>query len=150
MVDGGRRPQPPPPRATVDSGRYWAGAAAVAVVAALAALIGYLVFDRIVGLDLVVPGVQRSQDDAWRLVVLAVIACLLAAALLYALLLTTPRPSAFFGWIVGLATVAAALLPFARSTDLPASAASAVVYLVIGVAIGGLLGSVAGRTARTV
>jgi hypothetical protein len=60
------------------------------------------------------------------------------------LLMTTPRPLTFFTWIVALATVVAALLPWA-ATDNPVEEkiASSFIFLLMGLAIGSLLNGVA-------
>ena len=55
-------------------------------------------------------GPRRRQHG--QLAGLAALAALLATGLLHLLLLTTPRPGRFFSWIIGLATVIAAILPF--------------------------------------
>jgi hypothetical protein len=54
----------------------------------------------------------------------------------------------FFGWIIGLATVIAVVLPFTTSAPLASKAATAVVFLVLGVAIGTLLTGVGARSLR--
>jgi uncharacterized membrane protein YidH (DUF202 family) len=48
----------------------------------------------------------------------------------------------FFGWIVALATVLAILLLFRTSAPLTHKAATGVLYLIIGVAIGSLISGV--------
>jgi uncharacterized membrane protein YwaF len=67
---------------------------------------------------------------------------------MHLLLLSTPRPLTFFAWIIGLATVLAVLLPFSTSAPLTAKVATAVVDLVLGIAIGSLLNGVAARSVR--
>src|SRR5262249_23015073 len=64
------------------------------------------------------------------------------------LLLSTPRPLTFFAWIIGLATVLAVLVPFSTAAPLTAKAATAVVDLVLGIAIGSLISGVAARSVR--
>ena len=61
---------------------------------------------------------------------------------------TTPRPRAFFGWVVGLATVVGVVLPFTLDGTLAGQFATALVDLVIGVSILSLLSSVVSRTLR--
>ena len=68
---------------------------------------------------------------------------------MHLLLLSTPRPLTFFGWIIGLATVLVVLVPFSTAAPLTAKAATAVVDLVLGVAIGSLISGVAARSVRT-
>jgi hypothetical protein len=62
---------------------------------------------------------------------------------MHLLLLTTPRPKTFFGWIVGLGTAVAVVWPFATGASLDAKVATALIHLVIGVAIGSLVSGVA-------
>jgi hypothetical protein len=64
------------------------------------------------------------------------------------LLVSTPRPLAFFSWIIGLATVLAVLFPFSTAAPLTAKIATAVVDLVLGIAIGSLLSGVGARSLR--
>jgi hypothetical protein len=94
------------------------------------------------------PTGEGALGDAstWQLAGLAAVAALLATGLLHLLLLSTPRPGQFFGWIMTLATVAAALAPFLTDADLDVKVATAAIYLAIGVAIGSLLSGV-GRSA---
>jgi hypothetical protein len=54
----------------------------------------------------------------------------------------------FFGWIMGLATLAAVVYPFSSSAPLSQKIATAVVNLVIGVAIWSLLSMIAARAVR--
>lgn len=135
------------PRLAVEAGRFWAGAAATALVAALIGLIAVIVFERIFGIALVPPPDvlgTGSQQVAWA--VDGAILALLAAGLLHVLILTTPRPRAFFGWIMALVIVVVTVLPFAWSSDTVAAALSGLVNLLIGVAVWSLLAGVAGRT----
>ena len=62
---------------------------------------------------------------------------------MHLLLLTTPRPRTFFGWIVGLATVIAALWPFTSDAGLDTKLVTMLINLVIGIAIGSLVSTVA-------
>ena len=83
-------------------------------------------------------------------VVGGVLAATAAAGLLQLLVTTTPRPRAFFGWILALATVVATLLPLTW-TDAAASAiATGIVNLLIGIAVWSLLTGVLGWTVRRV
>lgn len=135
------------PRLTVEAGRFWAGAVATALVAALIGLIAVLVFERIFQVALVPPPdifATGSQQAAYAID--GAILALLAAGLLHLLILSTPRPRTFFGWIMALVIVVIAVLPFAWTSDLTAAALSGVVNLIIGVAVWSLLAGVAGRT----
>ena len=72
------------------------------------------------------------------LCVSAALAALLATGLAQLLLIATPQPLAYFGWVVGLVTAAAVFLPLLAGLT-AASVAEAVIHLVIGIAIGSLV-----------
>jgi len=150
------RPQEPPPEPTSSSGRridprqLWSGGAATAVVAALIALVGILVCRWLFKIPILAP----RQDGAWGdastggYVLAAAAGALVATAIMHLLLLATPRPKLFFAWIIGLATVIVVVFPFSTTAPFAQKAASAVVNLVIGVAIGSLVSAVATRATR--
>jgi hypothetical protein len=133
---------------TVDAGRLWPGGIATAVVAALIALAGVLVCRWLFSIPLLAPKTDGAYGDVHTtgFVLAAAAAAIIATALMHLLLIGTPRPLAFFNWIVGLATLLAVLFPFSTSAPLTAKAATAVVDLVLGIAIGSLVGSVAARS----
>jgi hypothetical protein len=64
------------------------------------------------------------------------------------LLLSTPRPLSYFGWIVGLATLAAVVVPFLSVSPLSVAVAMAVIHLIIGLAIGTLISGAARAATR--
>jgi hypothetical protein len=142
-------PEPEPTR-KVDARALWSGGVATAVVAALIALVGILVcrwlFD--------VPILSPRREGAWGNAstvgyVLAAAACaLVATALMYLLLISTPYPRVFFGWIIGLATVVAVVYPFSTTAPMSQKFATAVVNLVLGLAIGILIAEVSRRATR--
>jgi len=136
---------------TVDAGRLWPGGVATAVVAALVALAGVLISRWLFGIPLLAPRRDGAYGDAHTtgLVLAAAAAALLATALMHLLLISTPRPKVFFNWIVALATVLAVLFPFSTTAPLTAKVATAVVDLVLGIAIGSLISSVAARSLRS-
>ena len=135
-----------------DSGQFWAGAVATAVVAALAAVAGILICRRIFNIPILAP----AGDGAWgnahtaEYALVAAIIAILAGGLLYLVVLGTPQPNMFFGWIMGLATLAAVVYPFSTSAPADQKAATAVVNLVLGIAIISLLTAVAARSVRRV
>jgi Family of unknown function (DUF6069) len=137
-------------RVRPDSAQFWAGGVATAVVAALIALVGILVCRW----ALKVPILAPAGDGAWGnahtgvYALLAALVALVAAGVLYLLLLSTPRPLLFFQWITGLATVLAVVYPLSTSAPLDQKAATAIVDLVIGLAIISLLSAVAARSVR--
>jgi len=142
-------PEPEPTR-RVDARPLWSGGVATAVVAALIALVGILVCRWLFN----VPILSPRREGAWGNAstagyVFAAAACALAAtALMYLLLLSTPYPRVFFGWIIGLAAVVAVVYPFSTTAPVSQKVATAVVNLVLGVAIGSLVGEVSRRAGR--
>ena len=79
---------------------------------------------------------------------MAALVALVAAGLLYLLVLSTPQPSVFFRWIIGLVTLIAVVYPFSSGAPLDQKVATAVVNLVLGVAIASLLTATAARAIR--
>jgi hypothetical protein len=85
----------PPPRPKVDAGQLWPGGVATAIVAALVALVGILVCRWLFSIPLLSPRQDGAYGDAHTTgyVLAAAVAALIATALLYLLLLSTPRPT---------------------------------------------------------
>ena len=139
-----------PSRPQVDAGKLWPGGIATAVVAGMVALVGVLVCRWLFGIPLLAPKSDGAYGDVHTtdLVLLAAGAALVATGMAHLLLLSTPRPLTFFSWIIGLATVLAVLAPLSTSAPLTAKIATAVVDLVLGVAIGSLISGVAARSVR--
>jgi len=127
----------------VDVRKLWAGGAATAIVAALVAMVTVLVESVILDVTPVAPGWLLGDGSnatlTTRFAVTAAVAALLATGLMQLLLATTPRPTRFFGWIVALATVAAAVVPFGLTGDVAEQLAAAVAALLIGIVIGALI-----------
>jgi hypothetical protein len=138
-------------RPSVDAARLWSGGLATAVVAALVALVGVLVVRALLRIAVYAPREAGAFGDGSTaaLCLAAAGAALAATGLAHLLLLATPRPLSYFGWIVGLATVAAVALPIATEPSLAVGLAQAVIHLVIGLAIGSLVGGVAVQSTRT-
>lgn len=138
-------------RPMLKSSTLWAGGAAAALVAAGVAALGYLVvrglFElRILGVDL---DEQLFQPSMLGYAAAAALAALIATALMHVLLLSTPQPRVFFGWIVVLATALTALYPIMISGWVSAAIATAVVNVMIGCCIGTLV-AMSARSAFTV
>ena len=137
-------------RVRPDSAQFWAGAAATAVVAALIALVGIL----ICRWTLHIPVLAPAGDGAWgnahtgEYALVAALIAIIAAGLLYLLVLGTPQPGMFFGWIMGLGTLAAVVYPFSTGAPLAQKGATGVVNLVLGLAITSLLTAVSSRAIR--
>jgi hypothetical protein len=108
---------------TVDAARLWPGGIATAVVAALIALVGVMVSRWLFKIPLLAPRSDGAYGDAHTtgLVLAAAGAALVATALVH-------------------------LLPFSTSAPLTAKVATALVDLVLGIAIGSLINSVAARS----
>jgi hypothetical protein len=121
----------------LDAGRLWAGGGATAVVAALAALVGILIARGLAHVAILAPkgaGTWGSASSTVYVILSAVVA-LIATALLHFLLVTTPRATQFFGWIMGLLIVVAMVIPLSLVTDTDDKVATALLNLLIGLAI---------------
>ena len=81
---------------------------------------------------------------------LAACVAIVATGLVYLLMLGTPQPHLFFSWIMALVTLAAVVYPFSTGAPVAQKAATAIVNLVIGIAITSLLSAVAARAIRRV
>jgi hypothetical protein len=112
------------------------------VVAALVGLVGSLVVRATLRID---PGALHAVSTAFGSTATAVLcaaaaaAALVATGLAHLLLLSAPRPLAYLGWVVGLVTAVATVLPLAAGTPLAVALALGAVHLVIGLAIGSLV-----------
>jgi len=128
----------------------WSGGAATAVVAGLIALVGVLVCRWLFNIPILAPKRYGAYGDAHTttLVLIAFGAALIATLLAHLLLLGTPRPMVFFGWIVGLITVIVVVFPFQTGAVLSHKIATAALYLIIGIAIGTLIAGVGERATR--
>jgi len=139
-----------PNRVRPDSVQFLAGAVATAVVAALVALVGILICRWTLGIPILAPAGEGAWGNAHtgEYVLLAALIAIVAAGVLYLLMLATPSPGMFFHWIMGLATIVAVIYPFSTGAPLDQKAATAVVNLVLGIAIMSLLTAVAARAVR--
>jgi hypothetical protein len=142
----------PPPGGSrrVDARALWSGGAATAVVAALIALVGILVCRWLFKIPILSPQRDGAWGDASTVgyVFASAAIALFATAIMHLLLLSTPRPQTFFSWIVGLATVIAVVFPFSTTAPVSQKAATALVNLVLGFAIGSLISGVSMRFTR--
>ena len=156
LEPAGREPPPrpgkdPAPRPRIYASVLWPGGIATAIVAALVALVGVLAARWLFNVPLLSPERNGAYGDVHTtgLVLGAAFAALIATAVMHLLLLSVPRPRLFFGWIVGLATAVAVLLAFQTTAPLSARVATAVVYIVIGFAIGSLISATAQRATQS-
>jgi hypothetical protein len=132
----------------VDAGRLWAGGVATAVIAGLIAIVGIIIARGIFHVPVLAPNGSGTWGNANTATYAAAAfgVGLLATALIHVLLLTTPSPFAFFGWIIGLCTVAAVAAPFATDADLAPKASTAIINAAIGIGIWNLTASSAHRS----
>jgi hypothetical protein len=133
----------------VNAGRLWAGGAATAVVAALAVVAGIVIARGVLGIPVLAPATADSFGNSPSTAVYAALAAgcaLLATALMHVLLLGTPSPFAFFAWITALADVVLAAAPFTQPAPLASKVFTAVINIIVGVAVISLLSGV-GRSA---
>ena len=145
-----RQDRDPEPTRRVDARPLISGGIATAVVAALTALVGILVCRWLFN----VPILSPRREGAWGNAstagyVFGAAACaLVATGLMYLLLISTPYPRVFFGWIIGLATVVAVVFPFSSTAPVSQKIATGLVNLVLGIVIGSLIAEVSRRVTR--
>lgn len=137
-----------PERSEIDAGRLWAGGAATAVVAALVAIVGLLVARGLLDIAVLV----AQSEGAWHTASTvsyaagAAAGALVATALMHVLALTTPRPTLFFGWILFLIGVVVGVWPFTTGAELEEQIATAVLDVIIVIAVWSLVDGTARRT----
>jgi len=123
---------------------------ATAIVAALIALVGILICRWTLKIPILAPAGDGAWGDAHtgEYVLVAALVALVAAGLLYLLVLSTPQPTVFFRWIIGLVTLIAVVYPFSSSAPLDQKVATAAVNLVLGIAIASLLTATSARAIK--
>ncbi|QFZ24342.1 hypothetical protein EKG83_18850 [Saccharothrix syringae] len=128
-----------------DAARLWAGGAATALVAGLLAVVGILVARGLLGVAVLAPKGEGAWGNANTLTyALVSAACaLLATGMAQLLLATTPSATRFFGWIMALLTAIAVVLPLSLDVSTEGKVFTAVLNLLIGVAITVLVRGVA-------
>jgi hypothetical protein len=118
-----------------------------AVVAALLAVVGLILARGIADVPVLVQkDGQLVNAETWWYAAAAAAGALIATGLLHILLLWAPKPYLFFGWVLGLATAIAALVPYTFEAEVAAKVATSLINLAIGVCITSILLSV-GRSA---
>ena len=132
-----RRPAGP----ALDATKLWTGGLATAAVAALAGLVGTLVIRVLFEYAPVGTAATHafSTTNAGLPCLFAGVAALAATGVAHLLIVSTPDPLSYLGWIIGLSAAAAVVLPLLGGVPLAAAIAIAVVNLVIGLAIGSLV-----------
>jgi Family of unknown function (DUF6069) len=135
---------------SVNPGRLWGGGVATAVVAGLAVAVGVYISRHILGIPVLAPKRAGSLGNSPTAIYALVAAgsALLATALLHVLLLGAPRPLNFFDWIAVLALVIAVASPFAQMASLSSQVATALINLIVGIAVISLLTGVGAAATR--
>jgi hypothetical protein len=138
--------------AVLDMRRLWLGGVATAVVAALIVVVGVVIARGILGISVLAPATAGDLGTSATAVyaVFAAACALLATGVLNLLLLGAPRPLAFFTWITALATVLAVATPFGQGAPLSSKVFTALINLIVGVAVISLLNGVARSALRPV
>lgn len=128
--------------------RLWAGGGATAVVAAGIGVVGVLLVRGLLGIP-ILSTKGHLVDQAMAVVpITAGLAALAATALLHLLLLTTPRPTAFFGAICAIVIAIMVLQVFLVGGTVQEEVATSMLYVIIGVGITSALTGVAHAAAR--
>jgi Family of unknown function (DUF6069) len=140
-------------RPLVDARRLWTGGLVAAVVVAGVAVVCFLIVRGV--LDIPVLGVDLSGGiflpSMLGYAVTAGLVTLALTGLAHLLLLSTPKPRFFLGWIIGVITAIAVIVPFTKSASADIQLATAAVNLIVGVTIGVMLGTTAAAsTGRSV
>jgi hypothetical protein len=140
-----RRSSPYP---EVDIRRYRAAGLATSIVAALIAVVGVIVTNGVFKVSLLGSDESGVGGGAGTVAyAFAAFVCgLVASELMLLLLRTTPTPITYYGWIVGLVTTVAAVVPLTTGSDFGAKVAMALTNACIGTAIGALTVSATRRS----
>lgn len=118
----------------LDAGRLWAGGVAAAAVAVPITIAGVVVARGVFDASVLAPkgaDVWGDASTAWYAGGAAV-ASPAATALMHVLILFTPRPRLFFGWLVSLATVLSASAPLLTTASSVSRLFTAGLNLVLG------------------
>lgn len=146
----GQTTPPQSPRPSVDAAKLWSGGAATAVVTALIAVVGILIARGVLDIFILAPSEKGAWDaaSAGSYAICAAAGALVATALMHLLLLTTPRPGLFFGWIMFLVAVVVGVWPFTTGADLENQIATGALNVVIVLAAWSLISGTAHRVVR--
>ncbi len=140
----------PAVRPPIDAGRLWAAGVATAGVAALTAIVGFLVARAVFGVPVLAP----KSDGVWgnantpTYALLAACAGLVATGIMHLLLRYAPAPLRSFGWVMFLGTAVGIVAPFASGATLAATIVTAVVNLATGIAVWMLVSAAASSALR--
>lgn len=132
----------------LDPPRLWAGGAATAFVAALAAVAGVLTARGIFKIEVLAPARTELWGATGTYALLAFTAAIAVTALRYLLSVATPSPEQFFNWFMGTSTLIAVVLPLIQDAELGPQIATAVINLGLGGTITILVSSTAASARR--
>src|ERR1700735_3645723 len=134
----------------VSGRRLWGGGGGAGGVGAGGAGGGVLVTRAVLGIPVIAPRAASNFGNSSTAVYagLAAGCALLATALLHVLLLGAPRPTTCFIWITSLADVAVAAAPFTQPAPLASKVFTAIINIIVGVAVISLLSGVARSAVR--
>ena len=120
------------------------------MVAALIVLVGVFIARGVLGISVLAPVTAGDLGTSATAVyaVFAAACALLATGILNLLLLGAPRPLAFFTWIAALAGVLAVTTPFSQGAPLSSKVFTALINLLVSVAVISLLNGVARSAVR--
>ncbi|WP_211192120.1 DUF6069 family protein [Actinoplanes sp. TBRC 11911] len=141
-----------PPQPALNAGKLWAGGLATALLAALIAVVGIVIGRGLFDVQVLAPkgdGVWGDASTFWYALGAAG-GSLLATALVHVLVLFAPKPMRFFGWLIALATIGAMAAPFATDQETGSKLYTALLNLILGVAIGSLVAGSARAAIRPV
>jgi Family of unknown function (DUF6069) len=145
-------PTSEPRTGQLDPARLWSGGVATAVVAALIAVVGILLSRGVLDVPVLAPkgeGVWGNANTVTYALVAGAVA-LAATGLMQLLSVTTPRFPTFFTWIMVLLTAIAVVVPLSLPVEWAHKLATAIINLVIGIAITSILNGVARSAYRRV
>jgi hypothetical protein len=124
------------PEFELDQIRYWVGAGLTAVIAALVGLVGLVVAHGILHVPVAIgSGTDLTPLHATMYGLAAAGLAILAAGIYDGMLHVAPRPLAYYGWLTGILTLLAVLLPFTTSATVHAQLALALMNLAVGLTI---------------
>ena len=119
----------------IDQGRFWVGAVLVAAAAGLAGVISMIVANGILRVPVVFGNGTLDLVHISTYGMIAAAVALVVAGLYDAMIHFAPRPGVFFGWLGGLATLLAALMPFTTAAPLQSQLVLGGMNLLVGAVI---------------
>jgi hypothetical protein len=136
--------------AVVDSRLLWTGGVTASVVVAGVAMVGFIVVRGLLKIPVLGVKIDGSVilPTMWAYAGWSALATLAFTALLHVLLLTVPRPRFFFGWIGGIATAVAVLVPLTVAASPSVRAATAIVNVAVGASMVIILSVVGSASTR--